>query len=68
VASEKSLRILSATPVYWKFLPIDSRNHITVLQTQFAGYGIGLYAGIGYYGELTVFEGQSDGCGFQQLI
>jgi hypothetical protein len=49
-------------------LPIDTRDHITVSQAQFAENGIGLYAGIGYSGELTVFEGRSYGCGFQQLI
>jgi hypothetical protein len=49
-------------------LPIDTRDHITVSQAQFAENGIGLYAGNGYFGELTVFEGQSYGCGFQQLI
>jgi hypothetical protein len=49
-------------------LPIGTRYHITGSQAQFAENDIELYVGIEYSGELTVFEGQSYGCGFQQLI
>ena len=49
-------------------LPVNTLDHITVSHTQFTENGIGLSVGNGYSGALTVFEGRSDGCGFQQLI
>jgi len=68
VAGDKFSKILSAASIYWKGLPIATSDHITVSHAQFAENGIGLYAGDRYSGELTVFEGQSYGCGFQLLI
>jgi len=68
MADDKFLKILSSSSIDWRGLPIDTRDHISISQAQFSENGIGLYAGNGYFGELTVFEGQSYGCGFQQLI
>jgi hypothetical protein len=43
VADDKFSNILSASSLYWRSLSIDTRNHITASQAQFAENGIGLY-------------------------
>jgi hypothetical protein len=50
MADNKFSKILSASSIDWRGLPIDTRDPITVSQAQFAENGIGLYAGNGYPG------------------